>query len=98
MVVLQPLKAFVAVMLAKWRYHPNRPADGCTEFASALAALPSSPTLELVADAVAAQVGAAVEALGFSNVPPPPPPPPPPVPQQTDAEFAELMAELGFEL
>ena len=53
-------------------------------------------TLELVADAVAAQVGAAVEALGFSNAPPPPPPPP--VPQQTDGEFAELMAELGFEL
>jgi hypothetical protein len=92
---LQGLKAFVAVMLAKWRYHPNPPADGCTEFASALATLPS-PTLELVADAVAAQVGAAVEALGFSNAPPPPPPPP--VPQQTDGEFAELMAELGFEL
>ncbi len=49
-------------------------------------------TLELVADAVAAQVGAAVEALRLSNVLPPP------VPQLTDAEFAELMAELGFEL
>jgi hypothetical protein len=52
MVVLQGLKAFVAVMLAKWRYHTNPPADGCnrcTEFASALATLPS-PTFEAIFD------------------------------------------------
>ena len=86
-------------MLAKWRFNAGTPADGWTEFALALASLPSEPTLALVADAVMAQACAAVEALGCSNVPPPPPVPPvPPVPQMTDAELAELIAELGVEL
>ena len=45
---------FVAVMLARERrWHADTAADGCTEFAAALAALPSQP-LEMVADALVA--------------------------------------------
>jgi hypothetical protein len=45
---------FIAVMLGRERrWTADTPADGCTELAAALAALPSRP-LELVADAVVA--------------------------------------------
>jgi hypothetical protein len=48
------LEIFIAVMLARERrWHADTAADRCTEFAAALAALPSWP-LELVADAVVA--------------------------------------------
>ena len=51
---LQRISVFIAVMLARERHlHADTAADGCTELAAALAALPSRP-LELVADAVVA--------------------------------------------
>jgi hypothetical protein len=51
---LQRLEVFIAVMLARERRrHADIAADGCTELAAALAALPSRP-LETVADAVVA--------------------------------------------
>jgi hypothetical protein len=51
---LQRLEMFIAVMLARERpWHADTGADGCTEFAAALAA-PSSRPLEMVADAVVA--------------------------------------------
>jgi hypothetical protein len=52
---LQRLEVFIAVMLARERrsHADTAAADGCTELAAALAALPSRP-LELVADAVVA--------------------------------------------
>jgi hypothetical protein len=51
---VQRLEVLVAVMLARERRWPaDTAADGCTELAAALAALPSRP-LELVADAVVA--------------------------------------------
>ena len=51
---MQRLEVFIAVMLARERRrHADTAADGCTELAAALAALPSRP-LETVADAVVA--------------------------------------------
>ncbi len=51
---MQRLEVVIAVMLARERRWPADTAtDGCTEFAAALAALPSRP-LEMVADAVVA--------------------------------------------
>ena len=51
---MQRLEVLVAVMLARERLSPaDAAAEGCTELAAALAALPSRP-LEMVADAVAA--------------------------------------------
>ena len=51
---LQRLEMFIAVMLARERrWHADTAADGCTELAVALAALPSL-TLALVAEAVVA--------------------------------------------
>ena len=55
---MQRLEVFIAVMLARERRWPaDTAADGCTEFAAALATLPSL-TLALVADAVVALGGA----------------------------------------
>jgi hypothetical protein len=52
---LQRLEVVIAVMLAcERRRHADTAADGCTELAVALAALPSRP-LEMVADALAAR-------------------------------------------
>ncbi len=53
---MQRLEVLVAVMLARERRAPpvlDDAADGCTELAAALAALPSRP-LEMIAEAVAA--------------------------------------------
>jgi predicted component of type VI protein secretion system len=51
---LQRLEVFIAVMLARERRWPvDTTADGYTEFAAALAALPSG-LLEMVADALVA--------------------------------------------
>ncbi len=51
---MQRLEVVIAVMLARERRRlADTAADGCTELAVALAALPSRP-LEMVADAVAA--------------------------------------------
>ena len=51
---LQRLEVVIAVMLARERRWPaDTAADGCTEFAAALATLPSRP-LEMVTDAVVA--------------------------------------------
>ena len=52
---MQRLEVVIAVMLAcERRRHADTAADGCTELAVALAALPSRP-LEMVADALAAR-------------------------------------------
>ena len=51
---MQRLEVLVAVMLVRERHSPaDDAADGCTELAAALAALPSRP-LEMIAEAVAA--------------------------------------------
>ena len=51
---MQRLEVLVAVMLARERRAAeDDAADGCTELAAALAALPSRP-LEMIAEAVAA--------------------------------------------
>ncbi len=57
---MQRLEVLVAVMLARERRAPaDTAADGCTELAAALTALPSRP-LEMIAEAAAA--------LGFAEV------------------------------
>ena len=68
-VCAQRLELLVAVMLARERRLPaDTAADGCTELAAALAALPSRP-LEMVADALAALGGGAVPAAILEPTP-----------------------------
>ena len=68
-VCAQRLELLVAVMLARERLLPaDTAADGCTELAAALAALPSRP-LEMVADALAALGGGAVPAAILEPTP-----------------------------
>jgi hypothetical protein len=53
---VQRLEVLIAIMLARERCAPalaDAAADGCAELAAALAALPSRPLLEMVADALA---------------------------------------------